>query len=77
MASAHSFLTIYLGLELLSLSLFEADQLEDFKGLAERSPWFAPGAEMRLVISINGFVVLVLGLVPGTLMGMCLNAVSG
>lgn len=133
---------------LLGRAGFEADQLEDFKGLTERSPWFAlimlmlmfsltgvppfigfwakwfvikealaagfvwlavlavitsiigayyylrivklmyfdaveraepiaPGTEMGLVISLNGFVVLVLGLIPGVLMTMCLNAIGG
>jgi NADH-quinone oxidoreductase subunit N len=133
---------------LLGRAGFEADRLEDFKGLAERSPWFAlimlmlmfslagvppfigfwakwfvikeaikagfiglavvavlasiigayyylrivklmyfdsveqrepirPGAEMRWVISLNGFIVLVLGLMPGLLMGMCIAAMGG
>jgi NADH-quinone oxidoreductase subunit N len=133
---------------LLGRAGFEADRIEDFKGLAERSSWFAlimlmlmfslagvppfigfwakwfvikeainagfiwlavvaviasiigayyylrivklmyfdpveqrepimPGAEMRWVISFNGFILLVLGLMPGLLMGMCIAAMGG
>lgn len=133
---------------LLGRAGFEADRIEDFKGLAERSPWFGlimlmlmfslagvppfigfwakwfvikeainagfiwlavvaviasiigayyylrivklmyfdpveqrepimPGAEMRWVISLNGFILLVLGLMPGLLMGMCIAAMGG
>ena len=133
---------------LLGHAGFEADRIEDFKGLAERSPWFAlimlmlmfslagvppfigfwakwfvikeaikagfiglavvaviasiigayyylrivklmyfdpvdqrepivSGAEMRWVISLNGFILLVLGLMPGLLMGICIAAMGG
>ncbi len=133
---------------LLGRAGFEADRIEDFKGLAERSPWFGlimlmlmfslagvppfigfwakwfvikeainagfiglavvavitsiigayyylrivklmyfdpveqrepimPGAEMRWVISLNGLILLVLGLMPGLLMGMCIAAMGG
>jgi NADH-quinone oxidoreductase subunit N len=133
---------------LLGRTGFEADRIEDFKGLAERSPWFGlimlmlmfslagvppfigfwakwfvikeainagfiglavvavitsiigayyylrivklmyfdpveqrepimPGAEMRWVISLNGLILLVLGLMPGLLMGMCIAAMGG
>lgn len=130
---------------LLGRSGFESDQLDDFKGLSHRSPWFAlimlivmfsmagvppfigfwgkwfvikevisagytwlavfavifsiigafyylriirlmyfdksdvlrpilAGREMRLVLSANGIVVLLLGLAPGALMGICIAA---
>jgi hypothetical protein len=36
-----------------------------------------PGAEMRWMISLNGFILLVLGLMPGLLMGMCIAAMGG
>ena len=129
----------------LSRKGFESDELDDFKGLADKSPWYAfimlifmlsmagvppflgfwakwfvfleliavgqvwlaalaivfsiIGAyyylriiklmyfdkpenmtaskstrTMRLVLSLNGLVLLILGLAPGTLMSMCLNA---
>ncbi|MGZ5200468.1 MAG: NADH-quinone oxidoreductase subunit NuoN [Telluria sp.] len=132
---------------MLSRAGFEADELNDFKGLAKRSPWFAVvmtvmmfslagvppmmgfmakwavlqavtstgqvwlavvavlasliGAfyylrvvkvmwfdeptdvspiatpfDMRLVMSINGIAVVVLGLVPGALLGVCLTAIK-
>ncbi len=130
---------------LLSRAGFEADQLDDFKGLNERSPWFAlmmlilmfsmagvpptvgfyaklsvlqavihvdmvwlavvavffsiigafyyirviklmyfdaplseeplkPGAELQVVVSVNGLAVLGLGIFPGALLALC-NAV--
>ncbi len=126
---------------------FESDRIEDFKGLAERSPWFAfvmlmlmfslagvppfvgfwakwfvikealaagfvwlavlavafsiigayyylriiklmyfdgneetaplaCGREMRVVMSLNGLAVFVLGVSPGVLMALCLSAVG-
>lgn len=131
---------------LLSRAGFEADTLEDFKGLNKRSPWFAfvmlllmfslagippmvgfyaklsvlqavvstgqlwlaivavlfsligtfyylrvvkimyfddaadtseiqTTADMRVVLSLNGLAVLVLGILPSGLMNMCLNAI--
>lgn len=133
---------------LLGRAGFESDRLDDFKGLAARSPWFAlvmlilmfsmagvppfvgfwakwfvlkeavasgfvwvavlavvfsiigafyylrmvklmyfdepelplqirAGAGMRLVLSINGLAVLLLGLMPGLLMAVCLAALAG
>lgn len=132
---------------LLGRKGFEADSLEDFKGLARRSPWYAfvmlllmfsmagvppligfwgkwfvikevvatgyiwlaalavvfsvigafyylrivklmyfdepdnmtaikASREMRLVLSLNGLLLLVLGFVPGMLMALCLQALS-
>jgi NADH-quinone oxidoreductase subunit N len=126
---------------------FEADQLDDFKGLAKRSPWYAfimlilmfsmagippligfwakwfvikevvamghvwlaavavvfsvigafyylriiklmyfdepdemlaikASRELRLVLSVNGMVILILGFIPGALMALCLSALS-
>ena len=131
---------------LLSRSGFEAENLEDLKGLNKRSPWFAlvilllmfslagipplmgfyaklsvlqaviasgqiwlalvavlfsligtfyylrvvklmyfddpvdnavinPSVDVRVVLSLNGVAVLALGLIPGTLMSACLNAI--
>jgi NADH-quinone oxidoreductase subunit N len=131
---------------LLSRAGFEADTLEDFKGLNKRSPWFAfvmlllmfslagippmvgfyaklsvlqavvstgqlwlaivavlfsligtfyylrvvkvmyfddaadtseiqTTADMRVVLSLNGLAVLVLGILPSGLMNVCLNAI--
>jgi NADH-quinone oxidoreductase subunit N len=131
---------------LLSRAGFEADTLEDFKGLNKRSPWFAfvmlllmfslagippmvgfyaklsvlqavistgqlwlaivavlfsligtfyylrvvkvmyfdeaadtseiqTTADMRIVLSLNGLAVLVLGILPSGLMNVCLNAI--
>jgi len=133
---------------LLSRKGFESDNLDDMKGLAEKSPWFAfimlilmfslagvppfigfwakwfvlkelvavdlvwlaalavifaiIGAyyylcivklmyfdkpdnmtaikstrQMRLVLSINGLALLVIGLMPGLLMSLCLTALAG
>jgi NADH-quinone oxidoreductase subunit N len=132
---------------LLGRSRFEADSIEDFKGLAKRSPWFAfimlilmfsmagvppflgfwakwfvileavaaghvwlailavlfsvvgayyylrivklmyfdepasmiaikASREMRLVLSMNGLALLLLGLMPGLLMSICLRALD-
>jgi NADH-quinone oxidoreductase subunit N len=132
---------------LLSRAGFEADQLDDFKGLNSRSPWYAfimlmlmfsmaglppavgfyaklsvlwavidagflwlavvavvfsligafyylrivklmyfdqaldhsplnPSAGMRWVLSVNGLAILVLGLLPGGLMALCVNAIA-
>jgi len=132
---------------LLSRNGFEAEQIDDLKGLAKRSPWFAlvmlmlmfslagippfmgfyakfsvlqavlgtgkvwlavlavmfsligayyylrvikvmyfdeatdtspieVGAEMRLVLSLNGIAVIGLGLMPDTLMHACLDAIT-
>lgn len=126
---------------------YEADQLDDFKGLAKRSPWYAfimlilmfsmagippligfwakwfvikevvamgyvwlaavavvfsvigafyylriiklmyfdepdqmaaikASREIRLVLSVNGMLVLILGFIPGALMALCLSAIS-
>ena len=126
---------------------YEADQLDDFKGLAKRSPWYAfimlilmfsmagippligfwakwfvikevvamgyvwlaavavvfsvigafyylriiklmyfdepdemlaikASRELRLVLSVNGMVILILGFIPGALMALCLSALS-
>lgn len=134
----------------LSRPGFEAERIDDLKGLAKRSPWFAlvmtilmlslaglpptvgfyaklavlqaliatdlagyaylavaavvfslvgafyylriikvmyfdepldreplrPGLEMRAVLSLNGMAVLVLGILPGGLMALCLQAIS-
>jgi NADH-quinone oxidoreductase subunit N len=131
---------------LLSRAGFEADALEDFRGLNQRSPWYAfvmlvlmfsltgipptigfyaklavvqavvnagmiwlavasvlfsligafyylrvvklmyfddavdhsplaAGADMRLVMSVNGLAVLLLGIYPGPLMQLCLDAI--
>ncbi len=133
---------------LLSRAGFEADRLDDFKGLNERSPWFAflmlvlmfsmagvpptvgfyakllvlkavvdvdmvwlavvgvvfsiigafyylrivklmyfdapedrtafaPGFDMRMALSVNGFAVLALGIFPGGLMSLCTGALQG
>ncbi len=132
---------------LLSRSGFEADRLEDFKGLNQRSPWFAAvmlilmfsmagvpptvgfyaklavlksvvdvdmmwlvviavvmavigafyylrvvkfmyfddaedtaplqaSADMRMVMSANGLAILLLGILPGPLMGICTTALG-
>jgi len=132
---------------LLARNGFEAEQIDDLKGLAKRSPWFAlvmlmlmfslagippfmgfyakfsvlqavlgtgqvwlaivavlfsligafyylrvikvmyfdepsdtgaiaVGAEMRLVLSLNGLAVIVFGLMPDSLMHACLNAIT-
>ncbi len=132
---------------LLTRTGFESDRIDDFKGLAERSPWFAfvmlmlmfslagvppfvgfwakwfvikealaagfvwlavlavafsiigayyylriiklmyfdgaedtaplaCGNEMRFVMSLNGLIVIGLGVSPGVLMALCLSAVS-
>ena len=132
---------------LLSRQGFEADNLEDFRGLNERSPWFAfmmlllmfsmagvpptvgfyaklsvlqavvevdllwlalvavlfsvigafyylrviklmyfdapadtaalsGAADLRLVLSLNGLAILLLGLFPGSLMALCLGAMG-
>ena len=132
---------------LLGRKGFEADNLDDFKGLAERSPWFAfimlclmfsmagvppfvgfwakwfvlkelvavdmvwlaalavlfsiigayyylrivklmyfdqptsmiaikASQQMRLVLSLNGLVILALGLVPNVLMALCISALT-
>jgi len=133
---------------LLSRNGFEAEMLEDFKGLSERSPWFAfimlclmfsmagvppflgfwakwfvlkelvssgfvtlaavavvfsiigayyylrivklmyfdkadsmtavkASKQMRMVLSINGLLILLLGLAPNALMAICLSALAG
>jgi NADH:ubiquinone oxidoreductase subunit 2 (subunit N) len=36
----------------------------------------APAADARTVMAVNGALVLLLGLVPGPLMGLCLDAVK-
>jgi NADH-quinone oxidoreductase subunit N len=41
----------------------------------ETSP-IAVGAEMRLVLSLNGLLVVALGLMPGSLMNACLDAIT-
>ena len=132
---------------LLARSGFEAENLEDLKGLNKRSPWFAfvmlllmfslagippmmgfyaklsvleavlstgklwlaivavlfsligtfyylrivklmyfdepldhspivASPDMRMVLSVNGLIVLVLGIMPGSLMTACVNAIS-
>ncbi|MES2039492.1 MAG: NADH-quinone oxidoreductase subunit NuoN [Pseudomonadota bacterium] len=132
---------------LLARSGFEAENLEDLKGLNKRNPWFAlvmlllmfslagippmmgfyaklsvlqavlstgklwlalvavafsligtfyylrivklmyfddpldhspivASADMRMVLSVNGLIVLVLGIMPGSLMTACVNAIS-
>jgi NADH-quinone oxidoreductase subunit N len=133
---------------LLGRKGFEADTLDDFKGLAERSPWFAfimlclmfsmagvppfvgfwakwfvlkelvavdmvwlaavavmfsiigiyyylrvvklmyfdqpesmtaikASQQMRLVLSLNGLIILALGLIPNVLMTLCITALTG
>ncbi len=133
---------------LLGRNNFEAELLNDFKGLAERSPWFAfimlclmfsmagvppflgfwskwfvlkelvtsgfvslaavavvfsiigayyylrivklmyfdkaesmtaikASKQMRMVLSVNGLLILVLGLAPNALMALCLSAIAG
>ena len=133
---------------LLSRAGFEAEELDDFKGLNQRAPWYAfmmllvmfslagmpptvgfyakfavleaavkadqlwlavfavvmsligafyylrvvklmyfdepdrrgadrAGADMRVVLSANGLALLVLGIVPGPLFGLCLAAIQG
>jgi NADH-quinone oxidoreductase subunit N len=36
-----------------------------------------PGLDMRVVLSANGLAMLVLGIVPGPLLGLCLAAIQG
>jgi len=133
---------------LLGRNGFEAEMLDDYKGLAERSPWFAfimlclmfsmagvppflgfwskwfvlkelvdagfvtlaaiavvfsiigayfylrivklmyfdkaesmtaikASQQMRAVLTINGLLILILGLAPGSLMSLCLSALAG
>ena len=45
-----------------------------FDEAADTSPIVTP-ADMRLALSINGIAVLVLGIVPGALLGTCLQAI--
>jgi len=37
----------------------------------------ADGAGMRLLLSANGLVLLLLGLMPGGLMALCITAMKG
>jgi NADH-quinone oxidoreductase subunit N len=56
-----SIIGTYYYLRIVKLMYF--DQVE------QREP-IMPGAEMRWVISLNGVILLVLGLMPGLLMGI-------
>src|SRR6185312_5736949 len=105
---------------LLSRAGFEADQLDDFKGLNQRSPWYAflmlltmfslavvavmasligafyylrivklmyfddpvdtapleARSDTRALLSINGLALLLLGIFPQWLLGMCVVALT-
>jgi NADH-quinone oxidoreductase subunit N len=46
-----------------------------FDEVADASPISTP-TDMRVVLSLNGVLVVVLGLVPGALLAACLNAMK-
>jgi NADH-quinone oxidoreductase subunit N len=46
-----------------------------FDEAADTSPIVTPG-DMRLALSINGVAVVLLGLMPGSLLGACMSAMT-
>jgi NADH-quinone oxidoreductase subunit N len=46
-----------------------------FDDPVDNSPIVA-SADMRMVLSVNGLIVVVMGILPGSLMTACVNAIS-